>query len=124
MIVSYDLMMDTDSGVFPAQAFMTRYQGNQLSWLSSPEHHVECQWIHPEHHQLKVASLGTEAAGPTYQEYGVKPEVANRVTSDLGAADLVWMRSPQEPPPIFGCVRSTGAPRTLHERSTWVRIKV
>ena len=40
-------MMETDSGV-PAQASMTLYQDDQLSWLSSPEHHVECQWIHPE----------------------------------------------------------------------------
>ena len=35
-----------------------------------------------------------------------------------------WMRSPPEPPPIFGCVRSTEAPRTLRGRSTGVRIKV
>ena len=48
MIVGYDFMMETDSGVLPAQASMTLYQDDQLSWLSSPEHHVECQWIHPE----------------------------------------------------------------------------
>ena len=80
--------MATDSGVLPAQASITLYQEDQLSRLSSPEHHVECQWIHPERHQLKVAALGTGLAGPTYEEYGVKPEVAGRVSADLGASDF------------------------------------
>ena len=43
MIVGYDLMMETDSGVLPAQASMTLHRDDRLSWLSSPEHHVECQ---------------------------------------------------------------------------------
>ena len=38
-------------------------------------------------HQLKVAALGTEAAEPTYQDCGVKPEVANQVAADLRASD-------------------------------------
>ena len=88
MIVGYDFMMETDSGVLPAQASMTLYQDDQLSWLSSPEQHVECQWIHPERNQLEVAALDTEPTGPANQEYGVKPEVANRVVADLGASDL------------------------------------
>ena len=88
MIVGYDFMMETDSAVLPAQASMTLYQDDQLSWLSSPEHHVECQWIHPERNQLKVAGLGTEPAGPANQECGVMPEVASRVVADLGASDL------------------------------------
>ena len=83
MIVGYDFMMETDSGVLPAQASMTRYQDDQLSWLSSPEHHVGCQWIHPEHNQLEVAALGTEPARPVTQEYGVMLEVASRVVADL-----------------------------------------
>ena len=66
-------MMGTDSGV----------QDDQLLWLSSPEHHVQCQWT-----VLKVAALGTEPAGPRYQKYGVKPEVANRVAAELGASNL------------------------------------
>ena len=77
MIVGYDFMMETDSGVLPAQASMTLYQDDQLSWLSSPEHHVECQWIHPERDQLEVAALGTEPTGPANQEYSVRPEVAS-----------------------------------------------
>ena len=88
MILGYDFMMETDSGVLPAQASMTLYQDDQLSWLSSPEHHVECQWIHPERNQLEVAALGTEPTGPADQEYGVMPEVASRVVADLGASDL------------------------------------
>ena len=88
MIVGYDFMMETDSGVLPAQASMTLYQDDQLSWLSSPEHHVECQWIHPERNQLEVAALDTEPTGPANQEYGVRPEVASRVVADLGASDL------------------------------------
>ena len=88
MIVGYDFMMETDSGVLPAQASMTLYQDDQLSWLSSPEHHVESQWIHPERNQFEVAALGTEPAGPANQEYGVMPEVASRVVADLGASDL------------------------------------
>ena len=76
MIVGYDFM-ETDSGVLPAQASMTLYQDNQLSWLSSPEHHVECPWIHPERNQLEVAALGTEPTGPANQEYGVMPEVVS-----------------------------------------------
>ena len=88
MIVGYDFMMETDSGVLPAQASMTLYQEDQLSWLSSPEHHVECQWIHPERNQLEVAALDTEPTGPANQEYGVRPEVASRVVADLGASDL------------------------------------
>ena len=67
MIVGYEFMMETDSGVLPAQASMTLYQDDQLSWLSSPEHHVECQWIHPERNQLKVAALDTEPTGPANQ---------------------------------------------------------
>ena len=86
MIVGYDFMMETDSGVLPDQAFMTLYQDDQLSWLSSPEHHVECQWIHPERVHLEVDALGTEPAGPVTQEYGVMPEVANRVVADPGAS--------------------------------------
>ena len=88
MIVGCDFMMVTDSGVLPAQASMTLYQDDQLSWLSSPEHHVECQWIHPERNQLEVAALDTEPTGPANQEYGVRPEVASRVVADLGASDL------------------------------------
>ena len=88
MIVGHDFMMETDSGVLPAKASMTLYQDDQLSWLSSPEHHVECQWIHPERNQLEVAALGTEPTGPANQEYGVMPEVASRVVADLGASDL------------------------------------
>ena len=51
---------------------MTLYQDDQLSWLSSPEHHVECQWIHPERNQLEVAALDTEPTGSANQEYGVR----------------------------------------------------
>ena len=68
MIVGYDFMMETDSGVLPAQASMTLYQDDQLSWLSSPEHHVEYQWINPERNQLEVAALGTQPVGPANQE--------------------------------------------------------
>ena len=88
MIFRYAFMMETDSGVLLAQASMTLYQDNHLSWLSAPEHHVECQLIQPERHDLKVAALGTETVEPTYQEYGVKPEVANRVAAHLGASDV------------------------------------
>ena len=88
MIVGYDFMMETDSGVLPAQASMTLYQDDQVSWLSSAEHHVECQWIHPERNQLEVAALGTEPTGPANQEYGAMPEVASRVIADQGASDL------------------------------------
>ena len=88
MIVGYDFMMETDSGVLRAQASMTLYQDDELSWLSSPEHHVECQWIHPERNQLEVAALDTEPTGPANQEYGVMPQVANRVVADMGASDL------------------------------------
>ena len=87
MIVGYDFMMETDSGVLPAQASMTLYQDDQLLWLSSPKHHVEYQWIHPERNQLEEAALGTEPAGPANQEYGVMPEVASRLVADLGASD-------------------------------------
>ena len=88
MIVGYDFMMETDSGVLPAQASMTLYQDDWLSWLSSPEHHVKCQWIHLERNQLEVAALGAEPTGPANQEYGVMPEVASRLVADLGASDL------------------------------------
>ena len=33
MIVGYNFMMETDSGVLPAQASLTLYQDDQLSWL-------------------------------------------------------------------------------------------
>ena len=83
MIIGYDLMMETDCGVLPAQASMTLYEDDHLSWLSSTEHHADCQWFHYERYQLEVASPGTEFTRPTYQEYGIKPEVANRVATDL-----------------------------------------
>ena len=35
-----------------------------------------------------MAALDTEPTGPANQEYGVRPEVANRVVADLGASDL------------------------------------
>ena len=88
MIVGYSFMMEPNSGIPPAQVSMTLYQDDQLLSPSSPDHHVECQWIWPQHHQLEVASVGTKHAGPTYQECGVKPELANRVAAHLGAADL------------------------------------
>ena len=68
MIVGYNFMMETDCGVLAAQASMTLYEDDQLSLLSSPEHHVECQWIHPERNQLGVAVLGTEPPGPANQK--------------------------------------------------------
>ena len=106
MIVGYDFMMETDSGVLPAQASMTLYQDDQLSWLSSPEHHVEFQWIHPERNQLEVAALGTEPTGPANQEYGVMPEVASRVVADLvkQVTTLPWHFTPKGAlfGPIYG----------------------
>ena len=88
IIIGYDFMIESNSGVVPAQASMTVHQDDQLSWLSSPEHHVECQWIHPERHQLEVAALGTEPGELTYQEYGVELEVAHQVAADLGASNV------------------------------------
>ena len=88
MMVAYDVTMQTDFGVLPTQATMTLYQDDQLLRLSSPGHHVECQWIQPERHQLEIASLRTNPAGRTYQEYGGTLEMANRVAADLGASDL------------------------------------
>ena len=35
-----------------------------------------------------MAALDTEPTRPANQEYGVRPEVANRVVADLGASDL------------------------------------
>ena len=34
------------------------------------------------------SAQSSRTVGPTYQEYGVKPEVANRVAADPGASDL------------------------------------
>ena len=85
MIIGYNFMIEMDSGVLPAQAPMTLYLDDQLSLPSSPEHQVECQWIHPERNQLEPAALGSELVGPTYQGYFVKPEVANWVAADPGA---------------------------------------
>ena len=124
MIVGYNVMMETDSGVLLSQASMTLYQDDQILWLSSPKHHVECQWIHPERHQLKVAALGTEHAGP---------HTRSTVSSRKWRTEWLliwehriwpWMRSLQELLPIFRCVRGTGAPRTLRGRNTGFRIKV
>ena len=48
--------METDPGVFAPQTSVTLCdQDDQLSWLWSPEPHVDCQWIHHERHQLEVA---------------------------------------------------------------------
>ena len=85
MIIGYGFMMEKDSGVLTAQASMTLYQDDHVTWPSSPEHHVECQWFHPEGHQLEVAELATKPAGPTYQEYGVNQDLANGVAADLRA---------------------------------------
>ena len=84
MIVGYNFMIETESRVPPAQASMTPYQEDQLSWLLSFQHNVECKWIHPERHRLQIASLGVGPAGPTYPAYGVKPEVGYGVAADLG----------------------------------------
>ena len=88
MVVGFQFMMETDSGVVPAQASMTLYQDDRLLCLLSPEHQVEYQWIHSEGHQLRVAALGIKPVGPTYQEYDVKLEVANGVVADLPPSDL------------------------------------
>ena len=121
MIVGYDFMMETDSGVLPVDASMTLYQDDQLWLLLSPEHHVECQGIHPERHQLEVASLGIEPAGPTHAS---SRKVVTEWPLTWDHWIWPWMRSAQGPLPIFGCVRSTGAPRALRGRSTGLRIKV
>ena len=88
IIVGYDFIMETDSGALPAQASTALYEEDKLSWLSSSGHHVECQWIHLGRNQLEVAALRTDPVGPTYQEYGVKRKVENRVAAVLGASDL------------------------------------
>ena len=67
---------------------MTLYQDDQLSWLSSPEHHVECQWIHPERNQLEVAALDTEPTGPANQEVRRKAGSGKPSCRGLGASDL------------------------------------
>ena len=43
VIVGYDFMIKKDSGVLQAQASITLHQDDQFLWVSSPEHHVECQ---------------------------------------------------------------------------------
>ena len=43
MIFGYEFIIETDSGVLPAQASMTLNQDDKPSWLSSPEHQPECQ---------------------------------------------------------------------------------
>ena len=58
MIFGYDFMMETDSSFLRAQASMTLYQDDRLSWLSSTEHHVECQWIHPETQSARSSRTG------------------------------------------------------------------
>ena len=87
MIVGYDFMMQTNSGVLPAQASMTLYQDDQLLWLSTPEHHVECPSIYPERNQLELASLGTDPVGRAKKEYGVKLKLAYPAIGDLRALD-------------------------------------
>ena len=116
MIVGYDFMMETDSGVLPAQASMTLYQDDQLSWLSSPEHHVECQWIHPERNQLEVAALDTEGglpppspAGPANQEYGVRPEWHSGVPATRGPLPVPGPAGFLEAPPLSSQRGSSGA---------------
>ena len=88
MIVGYNFMMKTNSGVLRAEASMTMYQDDQLSWLWSSEQHVECQSIYSGRQQLKVAPLGFEPAWPMYLEYGFQPEVAIPVAADPRASDL------------------------------------
>ena len=88
MMVGYDLLMGTDSVVLPARASMTAYKDDQVSWLSSPEHNVECQRINLERTQLERALVETEPVGPTNQQYGIKPEFAYRVVAALAASDL------------------------------------
>ena len=124
MIVGYQFMEETDSGVLPAQASMTLYQDDQLSWLLSPEHHEECQGIHPERHQLEVAALETEPAGPTYQGYGVKPEVANRVAADLGELDQALDAFSPETSAHLCVPEKYCSAQDSRGRSTGIRIKL
>ena len=56
IIEGHNFMMQTDFGIPQAQASMTLYQDDQRLGLLSADHHVECQFIRPERHQLEVVA--------------------------------------------------------------------
>ena len=85
MILGYDFMVDTDTGVLPAQSSMTLYADDRLLWLSTTNHHVECAWIRSERDQIERAVRTVKPTDRPLDEYGFRLEMVQRAVDELGA---------------------------------------
>ena len=82
--MGYDFMVDTSTGVLPAQSSMTLYRADRLLWLSTTNHQVSCVWIRPKRDHIEKAIRTMKPTDRPLDEYGFRPEMVQRAVGELG----------------------------------------
>ena len=87
VIIGYDFMPATATGVQPAQSSMTLYKDDRLSWLSAHLAFEESHWAHAEREQLCRAVRAVKPCQRPLDEYGFTFEAFQEVVAGLGAGE-------------------------------------
>ena len=87
IIMGYDFMAATDTGVHPAQSSMTLYKDDGLSLLSAHLAFEESHWAHAEREQLWRAVRAVKPCQRPLDEYGFTPEAFQEAVAGLGASE-------------------------------------
>ena len=87
VIIGYDFMAATDTGVQPTQSFMTLYKDNRLSWLSADLAFEESHWAHAEREQLCRAVRAVNPCQRPFDEYCFTPKAFEQAVAGLAAGE-------------------------------------
>ena len=87
VIIGYDFMAATDTGVHPAQSSMTLYKDDCLSWLSAHIAFEETHWAHAKHKQLCRAVRAVKPCQRPLDIYGFTPGAFQEAIAGLGAGE-------------------------------------
>ena len=85
VIIRYDFMAATDTGVQPAQSSIPLCKDDCLSWLSAHPAFEESHWAHAEREQLCRAVRAVKPCQRPLDEYGFTPEAFQEAVAGFGA---------------------------------------